>query len=191
MSKLILGSKSPRRKELLEKAGFQFEQFTKDVNEDYPEDLPLSEIAEYLSSKKNDAYRKSLNDEIIITADTIVLAEDHMLGKPSNEAEAMKMLAMLSGITHQVITGVTITSPSYCDSWSVKTDVKVKPLKRKEIDYYIKNFKPFDKAGAYGIQEWFGIVCVEWIKGSYYNVVGLPIDSVAQSLTEHFDISPY
>ncbi len=185
---LILGSQSPRRKQLLEEAGFKFRVETIDFDEVFPQDMPVHNVAEYLATEKNKAFRKIHKKEIVLTADTVVIVNNKILGKPKNEDEAINMLSSLSGIVHQVVTGICISNDTKQHSTSVTTEVKVKPLSIKEINHYISNFSPFDKAGAYGIQEWFGLVAVEWVKGSYYNVVGLPVDKVYNLLTEDFDL---
>lgn len=189
-NKLILGSQSPRRKELLEKAGFTFDVLSIDFEEVFSDELAPVEVAEYLAIEKNKAYRNVCNDETVITADTVVIADNKILGKPKDGEEAMKMLQLLSGRTHLVASGVAISSPDQHQSFSNITEVKVKLLSTKEIAYYVDGYGPMDKAGAYGIQEWFGLTAVEWIKGSYFNVVGLPIHEVYEALTTNFGISP-
>ncbi len=185
-NKLILGSQSPRRKELLKQAGFEFEVRSIDFDESFPEELPSKDVAEYLAVEKNKAFRTSLKNEVVVTADTIVIANGNILGKPVNEQDAINMLSALSGQIHEVVTGICISNGEKQRSSSVTTKVKVKPLSIKEINHYIANFEPFDKAGAYGIQEWFGLIAVEWIEGSYFNVVGLPVHKVYTILTEEF-----
>lgn len=174
--KLILASKSPRRKELIAHLGYDFEQKSKDTDESYPSDLPLNQVAEYLSKKKAEAFKGELNEgELLITSDTTVLLENQLLEKAAKAEHAKEMLRQLSGKTHKVITGLCLTSLSKQESTSVSTKVFFKSLTEKEIDYYIKHFQPFDKAGAYGIQEWIGFIGVEKIEGSFYNVMGLPV----------------
>ena len=190
LNRLILGSQSPRRKELLEKAGFTFKIEMIDFDESFPKELPSLDVAEYLAIEKNKAYRESFNDEVIITADTVVISNDRILGKPEDRNEAIKMLSLLSDTSHSVTTGVCISDAKKQHVINSSTEVKVKTLSIKEIDYYVDNFSPFDKAGAYGIQEWFGLIAVEWIKGSFFNVVGLPIDQVYSILKSDFGISP-
>lgn len=187
---LILGSQSPRRQELLQQAGYKFDVRSIDFDESYPEDLPAGDVAEYIAKGKNDAYRSQFPTDTIITADTVVISNQTILGKPQNKEEAIKMLSLLSGTTHSVITGVTISSPEKHQSVSSHTEVKVRLLSIKEIEYYIDHFSPFDKAGAYGIQEWFGLTMIKKVNGSYYNVVGLPVDKVYKLLTEEFNIYP-
>lgn len=182
--KIILASGSPRRRELLEGLGLPFTVKCIDgIDESYPESLPAEETALFIAKKKSEAY-KGLTDSghLIITADTVVVCNDMVLGKPSNKNEAQKMLNMLSGKTHQVITGVTLATKEKTVSFSVSTDVRFTTLDKKEIEYYVDKYRPLDKAGAYGIQEWIGYVGVEYISGSYYNVMGLPIQRLYQEL---------
>lgn len=185
LNDLILASKSPRRKQLLEAAGFQFEVKTIEFDEVFPEELACNEVAEYLAIEKNKAHREAFKSGTIITSDTIVIFEDHILGKPENEQEAFNVLRTLSGKTHLVMSGVCISNSDKQVAFSSTTEVKFKELTDEEISYYIKIAKPMDKAGSYGIQEWVGMIGVEWIKGSFYNVVGLPVDKVYQAL-KHF-----
>lgn len=182
--KIILASGSPRRRELLEGLGLSFTVKCIDgIDESYPESIPAEETALFIAKKKSEAY-KGLTDSghLIITADTVVVCNDMVLGKPSNKNEAQKMLNMLSGKTHQVITGVTLATKEKTVSFSVSTDVRFTTLDKKEIEYYVDKYRPLDKAGAYGIQEWIGYVGVEYISGSYYNVMGLPIQRLYQEL---------
>ena len=182
--KIILASGSPRRRELLEGLGLSFTVKCIDgIDESYPESRPAEETALFIAKKKSEAY-KGLTDSghLIITADTVVVCNDMVLGKPSNKNEAQKMLNMLSGKTHQVITGVTLATKEKTVSFSVSTDVRFTTLDKKEIEYYVDKYRPLDKAGAYGIQEWIGYVGVEYISGSYYNVMGLPIQRLYQEL---------
>lgn len=181
--KLILGSKSPRRQQLLQEMGFSFEVRVKDTDESYPDDLQPEEIAMYISTQKAKALQGELqSNELLLTADTIVCVDTHILGKPKDENEAMKMLQQLSGKKHKVITGVSITDSEKITTDYCVTIVYVKQLTLEEITAYIKNCQPFDKAGSYGIQEWFGAVAVEKIEGSYNNVVGLPTHLVYKLL---------
>ena len=182
--KVILASGSPRRHELLEGLGIDFKvEIIKDIDESYPENIPAKETSLYIARKKAEAY-KSLTDSghLVITADTVVVCNETVLGKPSNEEEAVKMLKLLSGKTHQVITGVAISTKEKTESFAVTTDVKFSAISDEEIYYYIDKYKPFDKAGAYGIQEWIGYIGVEYISGSYYNVMGLPIQRLYREL---------
>ena len=182
--KIILASNSPRRKELLAGIDVQFEvRVIQDIDESYPSDLPTKDIAEYISHKKAAVYQQQMApDELIITADTIVVLGNEVMGKPHDEADARRMLRELSGRTHQVITGVTLTTIQKQVSFSVETDVTFKALSDSEIDYYVSHYKPFDKAGAYGIQEWIGTVACSKVKGSYMNVIGMPVERVLHDL---------
>ena len=174
--KIYLASQSPRRQKLLEEMGLNFNIATKvEVDENYPIGLNEEEIAIYLSEKKSDAYAFILQgNRLLITADTIVWCEDDVLGKPATLNEAEEMLNLLSGRMHKVITGITLRTANKKHSFSCTSKVWFKDLDQSEISYYVNNFKPLDKAGAYGIQEWIGLIAIEKIEGSYYNVVGLP-----------------
>ena len=167
--KIILASNSPRRKELLAGLDVQFEvRVLKGIDESYPATLPTFEIAEYIAQKKASAYRETIAaDELVITADTIVVLGDEVLGKPKDAADARRMLRELSGQTHQVITGVVLTTKERQEHFSVVSNVTFKELTDDEIDYYVETYKPMDKAGAYGIQEWIGYVGVTRLEGSY------------------------
>ena len=181
---IILASNSPRRKELLSGLDIPFDVRVIDgIDESYPADLPTPGIAQYISQKKAAAYRLSIaSDELVITADTIVVLGAHVMGKPHDAAEAHAMLRELSGRTHQVITGVTLTTIDRQTSFSVITDVTFKAFTDDEIDYYVSNYRPFDKAGAYGIQEWIGHIGVTALNGSYFNVMGLPVQRIYEAL---------
>lgn len=180
--KLILSSNSPRRKELLAGLDIPFEVLVMDgIDETYPNTLPTNEIAEFIARKKAEAYTVD-NGEVVITADTIVVLEDKVMGKPADEAEASEMLRMLSGKTHHVITGVCLKGYDKQKSFSVFSEVTFKKLTEEEINYYVSNYKPFDKAGAYGIQEWIGYIGVTSLKGSYFNVMGLPVQRIYEEL---------
>lgn len=185
--KLLLASASPRRKELLAMLGVEFEISSgKNVDETYPDDVKIENIAQYLAQKKAGAYLDDLSDdEIVITADTIVVSRNKVLGKPLDEFDAKMMLKSLSGHKHKVITGVAITSLKKQVSFSVETEVEFAKLDETEIDEYVSVFKPFDKAGAYGIQEWIGCIGVKNINGSFYNVMGLPLHRLYTEL-KHF-----
>ena len=180
----ILASNSPRRKELLAGLDLDFEvRIIVGIDESYPDDLPTKQIAEYISKKKADAYRQTIAaDELVITADTVVILGDEVMGKPHDEADACRMLHELSGKTHQVITGVTLTTRERQQSFSVETDVTFKQLTDDEIQYYVRTYRPMDKAGAYGIQEWIGYIGVTALHGSYFNVVGLPVQRIYEAL---------
>lgn len=182
--KVILASNSPRRKQLLEQLGVNFvTRVLKDIDENYPEDLLAEDVAEYISRKKSAVYcEQMVENELIITADTVVVCGNEILGKPKNSIEASNMLHKLSGRTHKVVTGVTIATKEFSKSFSSITEVTFAELSDNEIDYYVEVYKPFDKAGAYGIQEWIGCVGVSGMNGSYYNVMGLPIFRLYQEL---------
>ena len=183
--KIILASRSPRRQQLLKDAGLDFEVVIKEYSEEYPEHLTGKEIALYVAQQKAGFFRNDISeDEIIITADTIVWCNNEVLGKPSDLEDAGRILRQISGNTHEVITGVCILSKSKEKSFSVSTKVTFEEITDEEIDYYIKNFMPYDKAGAYGIQEWIGIIACSNIEGSYFNVVGLPVHELYKELKE-------
>lgn len=173
--RLILASKSPRRQELLKGLGFDFEVRTKEIDEDYSESLKRGEIPLYLSKKKAEAFKDELKaNEILITSDTVVCLGDSVFNKPETPEEAIAMIQALSGKSHEVITGVCLTSVNKQSAFIDTTTVTFSNLDQSEIEYYVEVYKPFDKAGAYGIQEWIGYVGIEKIEGSYFNVVGLP-----------------
>ena len=182
--KVILASNSPRRKELLAGLDLQFEvRVLQDIDESYPNDLPTLKIAEFISKKKADAYIGTMaTDELVITADTVVILGDEVMGKPHDEADAKRMLGELSGRTHQVATGVTLSTNERQMSFSVVTNVTFKQLTSDEIDYYVHTYRPMDKAGAYGIQEWIGYIGVTALEGSYFNVMGLPVQRIYEAL---------
>ena len=182
--KIILASNSPRRKELLAGIDVPFEVRVIDgIDESYPDTLPTKDIAEYIAKKKATAYRETMaGDELVITADTIVVLGSQVMGKPHDANDASSMLRQLSGQTHQVITGVTLTTKERQMSFSVETDVTFKNLSDEEIDYYVTNYQPFDKAGSYGIQEWIGHIGVTGMSGSYFNVMGLPVQRIYEAL---------
>ena len=182
--KIILASNSPRRKELLGGLGIAYEVKTMpDIDESYPVGLSAEEIPVYIAKSKAEAYRSVMQpDELIITADTIVWLDGIVMGKPKDAEEACNMLRQLSGHTHQVVTGVCLTTLDKQESFATVTDVTFDVLTDEEIDYYVTNYSPMDKAGAYGIQEWIGYVGVRKIEGSYFNVVGLPIQRLYSEL---------
>ena len=182
--KVVLASYSPRRRELLADLGIDFEVRTiNGIDESYPAQLPVLEIAEYISRKKAEAYRAEMaSDELIITADTVVILGNEVLGKPHDADDARRMLRALSGKTHKVVTGVTIVTEGAMRSFSAVTDVEFAPLSDEDIDYYVDNYRPLDKAGAYGIQEWIGCMGVRHISGSFYNVMGLPLHRLYNEL---------
>lgn len=181
---IILASNSPRRRELLAGLGLDFEVRTlPGIDESYPDSLEGSHIPLYIARKKAETYRTYLHkDELMITADTIVWLDRRVLGKPRDEAEAVQMLRDMSGRTHEVYTGVCLTTSARQRSFTVGTRVRFAQLSDEEIQYYISHFHPLDKAGAYGVQEWIGYVGVEYIEGSYYNVMGLPMQRLYQEL---------
>ena len=184
--KIILASNSPRRRELLGGLGIPFTTRVLDgIDESWPQGLKGQDISLYISREKASAYRKSIApDELVITADTIVYVDGRVLGKPASETDARRMLRMVSGRWHDVITGVTLMTAQREHSFAVTTRVRFCDLTDAEIEYYIKNYAPMDKAGAYGIQEWIGYVGVERIEGSYFNVVGLPVQRLYRELIE-------
>lgn len=184
--KIVLASNSPRRKELLAGLGVEYVVRTlPDVDESYPDTLGGEAIPAYIAREKADAYKSMIQpDELIITADTIVWLDGKVLGKPKDEAEAVEMLRQLSGKSHQVCTGVCLTTCKWQKSFTAMTEVKFATLTEEEITYYVQNYAPMDKAGAYGVQEWIGFVGVEAISGSYYNVMGLPIQKLYQELVK-------
>lgn len=182
--KIILASASPRRKELLAGLDLDFEvKVTKGISESYPETLRAEEVPQYISREKAAAYQVADN-ELLLTADTVVIVDNTILGKPHDADDARRMLRLISGRTHQVVTGVTLTTAKAQKTFGVTTDVTFRQLTDDEIDYYIAHYRPFDKAGAYGIQEWIGYVGVTSIQGSYYNVMGLPVQRIYQEIME-------
>jgi len=181
--RIILASRSPRREQLLRETGLKFEVIVKEFNEKYPEHLRGKEIALYVAYEKAKLFAHDISEnEIVITADTIVWCNNRLLGKPADADEAKNMIREISGNTHEVITGVCLFSSSKSRTFAVSTKVTFGKLSEEEIAYYVDNFKPFDKAGAYGIQEWIGITACSNIEGSYFNVVGLPVQRVYKEL---------
>ena len=187
---VVLASNSPRRKELLADLGINFEVRTiKGIDESYPAQLPVLDIAQYISRKKALVYQRDMSPrDIIITADTVVILGDEVLGKPHSCEEACAMLRQLSGKTHKVVTGVTIVMQGHTSSFSAVTDVEFAPLNDQVINYYVDHYRPLDKAGAYGIQEWIGCVGVRHINGSFYNVMGLPLHRLYTELDRLLDM---
>lgn len=183
--KVVLASKSPRRQELLRGMGVDFTILTKETPEDYP-DMPFEKVPEYLSRQKSLAF----NDEelpqnyLLITADTVVIAENEILGKPSDKADALRMLQLLSGKTHHVVTGVTVRSKDKICTFAATSQVTFAQLDPEEMEHYVDQYRPYDKAGAYGIQEWIGYVGISGLQGSFYNVMGLPTRKLYQTLKE-------
>ena len=184
--RLILASASPRRRELLAACDLDFvlaEKF--ECEECYPAYLEADKVAEYLSQLKSKAYPHALaSNDILLTADTVVIADGEILGKPKDSADAKRMLKMLSGATHKVVTGVTLRTTERTISFSAESSVTFRSLEAEEIAYYIEKYRPLDKAGAYGIQEWIGYVGIEDIEGSFYNVMGLPVQRLYSALKE-------
>lgn len=181
--KLILGSKSPRRSELLKKADLQFEQRTADLEEIYPKSLALREIPVYLSELKAKHLMSGLaDDELLLTADTIVLQDGKVFEKPADAADAVKMISTLSGQMHEVVTGFTLSYKGEMKSYSNTTKVWFRELNQTQINYYVDKYRPFDKAGSYAIQEWIGVVGVKRIEGDIYSVIGLPIGEVVEAI---------
>lgn len=174
--KLILASQSPRRQYLLREAGFNFEVIVPQVNEIYPPTLACTNVAAYLAELKAAAFEKKINNnEIVITADTVVILNNKVLGKPNNNTDAIEMLQSLSGKAHEVITGVCILTTKQKKVFQAHSTVHFRELSLNEITWYVNNYKPMDKAGSYGAQEWIGYIGIEGIEGSYFNVMGLPI----------------
>jgi len=181
--KIVLASRSPRRQQLLLELGLKFDVVIKEYKEIYPEGLTGEEIARYVAHEKAACFKNDLSDnEIVITADTIVWCNNKVLGKPLNHKDAERILNEISGNTHEVITGVSLLSRSKELTFSDSTKVTFEPMTSKEISYYIDKYKPYDKAGAYGIQEWIGIIACSHIDGSYFNVVGLPVQKLYKEL---------
>ena len=181
---MILASTSPRRRELLAGLDLEFEvKVIKGIDESYPNTLTPTEVAQYIAAKKADAYLTTIIDnDLVITADTVVIVDDEILGKPHDETQAKAMLRRISGRSHQVVTGVCLVTKDKRREFSVSTDVTFRCLTESEIDYYVSHYRPFDKAGAYGIQEWIGYVGVTALNGSYFNVMGLPVQRIYAEL---------
>ena len=181
-----MSSHSPRRRELLAALDMPFTvEVGPDAPERYDESLPHREIPEFLSRGKSLAFHRPLaDDEVLLTADTLVMVGDRILGKPADRDEALAMLRSLSGRTHTVLTGVTLRTNREIRSFTDVTEVDVVPLTDEEIVYYTDRYRPYDKAGAYGVQEWFGHACISGVRGSYFNVMGLPVHRVYQALKE-------
>ena len=181
--KIILASKSPRRAQLLTEAGIPFVIKTKEVEEDYPDDLPVENVTAFLAQKKAKAARSFIeNDEIILAADSIVILDNIIFGKPANYKDAFQILSALSGKMHKVITGVCLLSKDKEVVFSAVSKVYFDPLSKEEIDFYITHFQPYDKAGAYAIQEWIGLCRINRIEGLYSNIMGLPVERVYEAL---------
>ncbi|WP_224999222.1 Maf family nucleotide pyrophosphatase [Cesiribacter sp. SM1] len=181
---IILASNSPRRQELLRSAGISFSVKVKETDEVFPAAMPAGEVARFLAEKKADAFVDELEDALLITADTTVVLGEEVLNKPADAKEAVSMLKRLSGTSHKVITGVCLLQRKKKVIFDDITVVYFRQLDEEEIDYYVSNYKPFDKAGSYGIQEWIGMVGIEKIEGSYYNVMGLPVEKLYKHLKQ-------
>ena len=183
--RLILASSSPRRQQLMREVGFDFEVRLRKVPEVYPDNLPVDQVPEYLACLKAAAFKEDLQkNELLITADTIVSIHGKVVGKPRDREQAVEMLRELSGNRHTVISGLCLTTSREQKSCSVCTDVFFRELTEEEIVYYVDHYRPFDKAGAYGIQEWIGYVGIEKIDGSFYNVMGLPVQTLCRQLKD-------
>lgn len=182
--RIVLASQSPRRKELLAGLGLEYEtRVLPDVDESFPPELTGGDIPMYIAREKAEAYRPSLGaDELLITADTIVWLDDAVLGKPADRDDALRMLRKLSGHVHEVYTGVCLTTLRWQRAFTARTGVKFSSLDEEEITWYVDHFRPFDKAGAYGVQEWIGYIAVEHISGSYFNIMGLPVQRLYREL---------
>lgn len=185
-AKIILASQSPRRKQLLELAEIDFEIIIADVDETNPPGMPGDDVPAFLAKKKANAIAHLAGDAIVIAADTVVLLDHHILGKPTDAANAKAILRQLSGRMHKVVSGVCILQADREVSFSVTTQVFFRPLTDAQIDHYISRYQPYDKAGAYAIQEWIGVTGIEQINGDYYNVMGLPIGDVIHVLKSDF-----
>ena len=185
--KIILASKSPRRQQLVKELGFPFEVRTKEIEEIYPAELDIYQVPIFLAELKSHPFLDSLtNDELLLTSDTVVIHNNEILGKPADEADAFKMLNSLSGKMHEVITGVNLRSNEKSHAFSCKTEVYFSDLSTAEIEHYVTNYQPFDKAGAYGIQEWIGYIGVHKLVGCYYNVMGLPVHDIYHAIKKEF-----
>lgn len=181
---IVLASKSPRRRELLQMLRIPFTTVTlSNITEEYPDDMPPENVPQYLSELKADAYLKvSCDNELVIAADTLVICDNHIMGKPEDVDDAIRMLLFLSDKTHHVVTGVTIATKEQRKSFMTVTEVKFATVTPEEARFYVDNYRPLDKAGAYGIQEWIGAIAVESINGSFYNVMGLPVHRLYKEL---------
>ena len=188
-NRLVLASNSPRRKELLRGLGIDFEvRLIRDIDESYPAALPVNDVAVHISKAKASAYLDTMSEnEVVLTADTVVVCDGQILGKPQDAEDARRMLGLLSGKSHEVITGVTLSTLQWQRSFAVTTVVWFKELTADEMGFYVDSYRPFDKAGAYGIQEWIGYVGVQRIEGSYFNVMGLPVQRIYEELKDCFD----
>ncbi|TDE18198.1 Maf family nucleotide pyrophosphatase [Dyadobacter psychrotolerans] len=188
--KLILASNSPRRKQLLSEAGFEFELKVLPTDESFPADLASNQVAGFISHEKAEMFKSPANsDKLVLTADTVVIQDNQILGKPANRDDAFRMLKMMSGNSHQVVTAVSILHENTITTVSDTALVTFLQLDDAEINYYIEQYKPFDKAGSYGIQEWIGMIGIEKIEGSFYTIMGLPVHLVYQLLKPYMNTS--
>lgn len=178
MKTILLGSQSPRRKHLLKASGLKFKTVKIVCDESFPEEMSTGKVAEFLAIQKSNAYKANINNNILITADTLVCLDNKIINKPKDENNAFEILSDLSGKIHLVKTGVCIRSSNKCVSFTETSKVFFKELTNEQIWFYIKNYKPFDKAGAYGIQDWIGLTGINRIEGDYFNIMGLPINKV-------------
>lgn len=183
---LILASNSPRRKQLLHDAGFAFTVEVLPTDESYPPDLPAEQVAGHISKEKARMFEGIRPGSLVLTADTVVIADHHILGKPSDAGDAFRMISMLSGRSHKVVTAVSLLADGRISTVADAAKVYFRDLEDWEINYYIEQYKPFDKAGSYGIQEWIGMVGIGKIEGSFYTIMGLPVQVVYQLLKPHF-----
>jgi septum formation protein len=181
---LILASSSPRRQFLMKEAGFQFTIQVPDIDESFPHELPVNFVPKYLAEKKAKVFQSKITNEIVITSDTIVILNSEILNKPRDRAEAISMLTRLSGQTHTVITAVCLFSKEKMDCFDDHTKVTFKKLTKEEIEFYVDTYKPYDKAGAYGAQDWIGMVAIKKINGSYFTVMGMPMHLVYSHLQD-------
>jgi septum formation protein len=188
MHKIILASQSPRRKQLMEAAEIPFEVIIADVDETNPEGMHGEDVPEFLAKKKAAAIQHLATDAIVVAADTVVLLDHYILGKPTDAADAKRILGMLSGRVHYVVSGVCIQNADKQISFSVTTEVHFRTLTPEQIEHYVNNYQPYDKAGAYAIQEWIGMIGIKKINGDYYNVMGLPIGDVVRVLKNDFNV---
>jgi septum formation protein len=184
MSEIILASQSPRRKQLLQWAEIDFEILVAGTDESFPQNLPAAKVAIHIAKEKAKAVQQKAVNKIIIAADTIVVLNDEIIGKPEDKNDAIRILSKLSGNHHKVITGVVIMQGQKSIVFADTTDVEFHSLTQSQIEFYVDNYKPYDKAGAYAIQEWIGVIGIKSINGDFYNVMGLPVSRVVQSLKE-------
>ncbi|MFT6335530.1 MAG: septum formation protein [Saprospiraceae bacterium] len=183
--RLVLGSKSPRRSQLLKELDIPFVKKVEDTDESFPADMPVLEVAEFIARVKADALRSRMKyKDIILTADSVVICEGVIYGKPKDAQQAKEFINIISDNVHQVVTGVCLMDAKKMVSFSETAEVKLKPISEKELNYYVKQYMPIDKAGAYGIQEWYGHAKIQWIKGTYTNIMGLPTGLVYDELVK-------